>query len=365
MELNLGEGSEKPLISRLTVHDWKGKPRFALSSDGQTLSFVTLDKDVNDLMIQSKQQLTDEKGVEAFGSFLSGATRERPDYRHLMTIYLPQDDKSFEKFHVTLDDQLEHVDLQSTWLLAVECYSVLYGPLQEYLQLDIISLDKYPLLAQFFARKYRFEPYELLMNGTDLDGTPLEVAAINEPIELLMGSMDLYDEIIEGADMYITTVSGAIIASASFLKGDLTEDTLRHLARATIESPGIYSSGGVSTLWFPFSKTKVGRIDRTISTALNTLSYASDKRDISSQVQTNIATKFHDLLDMLAGVEGGYGLHTDVGQLVCTIKFKEAYQSDLDKVMEVTRELSERIKAYGQAILTHVAKMKLFEPIIE
>ena len=365
MELNLGKPVPRPLISRLTVHDDTGAPLFALSVEGTNVVFTRLEADVNDLLIQSKQILTAERGVEAFGGFLSGATENQPEYRHLITLYIPKT-TTFEKFHVTLHDQLEHVDLQSTWLLTVECFTVLYKPILEFAESENVSVEKYPLLPQFFFRKYRFEPYELLMIGTDLDGTPLDVYSINDSIEVLMGSMGKYDDILEGADMYITTVSGAIIASASFMSVGLVEETLRHLARATIESPGIYSSGGVSTLWYPFSRTKVGKIDRAIATTINTLSYASDQRNIGDQIQTNLATKFHDLVKLLTGEKyGGYGLHTDIGQLVCTIKFKEEYRSDVDKVMEITRELSDKIRAYGQGILRHVAQLKLFEPIMD
>jgi len=154
----------RPHISRLIVHDESGVAQFKLECENaqEAVKFSPLKKDPNDMLIKSKEILTNEKGVEAFGLFVTGAEKENPVYLHLLTVYLPEENSSFVKYHITLEDKLEHLDLEDILLLTAECYAVMYPALMEFRKDGLISVDKYPLLKQFFARKYTFTPFRWL-----------------------------------------------------------------------------------------------------------------------------------------------------------------------------------------------------------
>lgn len=162
------------------------------------------------------------------------------------------------------------------------------------------------------------------------------------------------------------------MAQQKLISGNVNLDkiTLEHISTAaTITSPGILTSNGQSTLWFPFTKNRVGKISRAISTTLNTLSYASAKKDMQEQVQTNIAHKSHELIDIVAehlkNEVPSQGLQTNVGYLVCSIRVKEEFENDMSTVLKVSQKVSDEVKKYGQTILAKVAKDKQFNSIKE
>ena len=372
MELNLGNTSSKslPVISRLVVHDDEAHPLFSIAYDTLTENLVfhhIESEEVTDIIIQSKSTLTHDKGVEALGTFIAGASGEIPQYKHLLSLYIPTSDTRFTKYHLTLDSSLEHINLESSLLLAAECYTILYDPLQQYIETQSIDMDQFPLLSSFFHRTYTFEPFMQLLNGTDLNGTPLEDSAITSALEELNKTLLEHVGFIDGADLFFMTISGAITAHINFMATSLISVAIEQISHSIINSPGMFTGKGSITLWFPFSKNKIGKINRAISTTLNTLNYASSQRDIKDQVQTNMAHKFHELVDIVATEvksSQSLGLETNVGFLVCSIKFKEAFQSDMTKILQVSQEISTHVKNYGQTILSYVAKAKKFSPIV-
>jgi len=372
MELNLDgvNQAKKPPVTKLVVHNQEGESQFLLEYDAvdTTILFKPVtDEKITDELIKSKSTLTTEKGVEAFGSFIAGAEQGTPVYRHLLSLYLPNEDSTFFKYHITIDGTLEHFNLENTLLLAAECYIVMYDPLQEYINTQSISVDNYPLLINFFNRTYQSQAYNMIMSGSDFDDRELSdgqlIASRRDVLEL----MDRHQQNIENMDLSITTISGAVMGHLAFGSKDLSNTTLHHMTHSSINSPGVYVDNRQVTLWFPFTKNRVGKINRAISTTLNTLSYANTKKDIKEQVQTNIAHKFHDLVEIVGAYQDennpSLGLQTNVGYLVCAISFKEELQNDLEQILEISQEFSSVVKTYGQAILSYIAKAKKFDTI--
>jgi len=364
MELNLDDSSQEvqPIIMRLVVHDPAGTALFLLQYDTVTgaIVFRSIDEEqVVDQLIRSKTTLTSEKGIEAFGSFVAGADEQSPYYRHLLSLYLPGADSNFRKYHVTLDHSLESPNLESSLLLATECYAILHAPLQEYLQTNQITVEQYPLLRKFFFRQYQHQPLVNALTAQTGSG------AVQTRLSELRAALSQYDDMVTAVDLYFMTISGAIIAHVHFLDKNIADLTLHQMSHSRFNSPGMFTTDGVSTLWFPFTKSRIGKVNRTISTTLNTLSYASSSRDIRQQVQTNIAHKFHDLVEILTDQDSdsSFGLQTNIGFLVCSIAFAGDYQHDTDTILQISHDLVPKMKNYGESILKIVAKQKKFTPI--
>lgn len=376
MKLNLGspDRSKNFLINSLDLSDQNGNRVFSIIYDKGTnivqFSYTSKD-DTTEKLVATKSMLTLEKGVEAYGSFISGAVEYVPTYKHLLTIYIPEG-TTFNKYHVTIDTFLESMALENLFLLSIETYSLLY-PIIKQIEVGNIgdladNLDSIQIIP-YFSRSYDFPFLSNLLNSIPETIDQEEFKSVFNAHGSLVESMTEFKDTLIASKVYFTTVSGALLAQKNLLEKpthvDLDSITIQNLCHASLTSPGMYLQKRAGTIWFPFNRTRIGRIGRILDTILNAFQYAGGSRVKQDQTQNNTAYKFHDLLRIVSAElkDSNLELETNLGYIAFSFMVSEDFDNDVTEVIKIASKLAPLVRNFGVQILAYLAKNKKFATI--